>query len=112
MGHDAGDSVTSGAVIRGVVAHIVWARFPAAVIEGYTVTRSRAGAWSLTAATVISANAYNLRQTPLTLVAPTEHGEWRWPIRTPIVSDRPPFHIAADLGALEEIRHEPLRATR
>jgi hypothetical protein len=109
---DAGHPVTGGAVIRGVVARIVWARFPAAVIEGYTVTRSRAGAWSLTAATIVSANAYNLRQTPLTLVAPTEHGEWRWPIRTPIVSDRPPFHIAADLGPLEEIRHEPVRPTR
>lgn len=101
-----------GAVIRGVTARIVWARFPAAVVEGYTVTRSRAGAWSLVSATVISANTYNLRQTPLTLVAPTEHGEWRWLMRTPIVGDRPPFHIAADLGPLEEIRHEPLRPTR
>ena len=45
-----------GAVIRGVTARIVWARFPAAVVEGYTVTRSRAGAWSLVSATVISAN--------------------------------------------------------
>ena len=98
-------------MITGVVGHIRWARFPAAVIDGYTVTRSRAGAWALSA-TVVTANAYNLRQTPLTFVAPTDWGEWRWPIRTPIVGDRPPFHIQADLGELEEIRHEPLRATR
>jgi hypothetical protein len=97
-----------GAAIRGVVGHIRWARFPAAVIEGYAVHRSRAGAWSLSA-TVITANAYNLRQAPLIFVAPTEHGDMTWPIRTPLVGDRPPFRIQADLG---ELIYEPLRPTR
>lgn len=99
-------------MITGVVGQIRWQRFPAAVIEGYRVTRAKNGAWALASATVISANAFNLRQTPLIFVAPVEGGEWRWPIRTPVVYARPPFHFAADLGELEEIRHEPLRATR
>lgn len=99
-------------MIRGVVGHIRWQRFPAAVIEGYRVTRSRAGQWALSA-TVVSANAYNLRQTPLTFVAPHAHGEWRWRIRTPVVYDRPPFALTVDLGPPEgETVHEPLRPSR
>ncbi len=98
-------------MLTGVVGHIRWVRFPAAVIDGYTVTWSKTGQASLSA-TVVSANAYNLRQTPLTFVAPTEHGEWCWRITTPIVGDRPPFRLTADLGDFEEIRHEPLRPAR
>ena len=83
-------------MITGVVGQIRWQRFPAAVIEGYRVRRSAAGDWSVSA-TVVQANAYNLRQVPLTFVAPFEHGEWRWRIRTPVVYERPPFALTADL---------------
>jgi hypothetical protein len=99
-------------VIRGVVGHIRWHRFPAAVIEGYRVTRSAKGEWSLSA-TVVSVNAYNCRQLPLTFVAPHDRGEWRWPIRTPIVIERAPFALAVALGPPEEeTRHEPIRPPR
>jgi hypothetical protein len=99
-------------VITGVVGHLRWHRFPAATIEGYRVTRSKAGDWSLSA-TVVSANAYNVRQVPLTFVAPFEHGEWRWRMRTPVPHERPPFALLADLDPPEENpTYEPLRSPR
>ena len=99
-------------MINGVVGHIRWKRYPAAVVEGYRVKRSAAGEWSLVA-TVISANAYNLRQFPLTFVAPTEAGELRWPIVPPFACGAPPCPIAVALGPMEEdTLHEPLRPTR
>lgn len=70
------------ASIRGVVGQIRWHHYPAASINGYTVTplakdRRR---WSLRAIVVLS-NAFNLAQRPLTFVATLKGGkEWRWPI--------------------------------
>lgn len=65
--------------MRGVVGKITWSYYTAAAINGYTVTRSAAGAWSLSA-TVVMADAFKLKQHPLKFVAPHATGEWRWPI--------------------------------
>ena len=71
----------SGARIRGVVASIRWAYYTAAKIEGYTVTRSKTGQWSVHAQ-VILADAFKVKQRPLLFVAWHDKGEWRWPIDT------------------------------
>lgn len=68
-----------GARINGVVASVRWAYYTAAKIEGYTVIRSKAGQWSVTA-TVVLADAFKMSQRPLFFVAMHEKGEWRWPI--------------------------------
>jgi hypothetical protein len=89
----------AGGAIRGVVGQITWSYYTAAAINGYTVTRTKAGQWSL-AATVVVANAYNLRQRPLMFVAPHAKGEWRWPIESlDMVTDRGPNQLQATLGA-------------
>jgi len=66
--------------VRGVHATITWAYYTAAEINGYTITRDAAGSWRLRA-TMIKANAYNLRQRPLVFVARHDKGAWYWPIR-------------------------------
>ena len=68
-----------GSVVRGRVAAIKWAYYDAALVEGFTVTRTRDREWSV-AATVVLADDYKLAQRPLFFVAPTKLGEWRWPI--------------------------------
>jgi hypothetical protein len=73
--------VSGGARIRGVVASIRWAYYTAAKIEGYTVTRSKTGQWSVHARVVL-ADAFKVKQSPLFFVAMHEKGEWRWPIDT------------------------------
>lgn len=67
-------------MLTGVVGYLKWHYYTAAQIEGYTVTRNRAGTvWSLTA-TVVLSDAFKMRQTPLTFIAKHAKGEWRWPI--------------------------------
>jgi hypothetical protein len=70
-----------GATIRGVVGKITWSYYTAAAINGYTVTRSKAGAWTLRA-TVVASDAFKLRQTPLRFVAPHKTGSWVWPVES------------------------------
>jgi hypothetical protein len=79
----------SGGAITGVVGAIKWHYYTAAGIEGYTVTRSKDGQWSLRAQVVLS-DAFKMAQRPLTFVAMhakkgldgqcVVKSEWRWPI--------------------------------
>jgi hypothetical protein len=67
-------------MLTGVVGYIRWAYYTAAQLEGYTVTRNKAGTvWSLTAMVVLS-DAFKMAQRPLTFVATHKKGEWRFPI--------------------------------
>jgi len=84
--------------IRGVVGRIEWGYFAAAAINGYTVQRQEDGAWSLTG-TVVTFDAFKIRQRPLIFVAPHQDGEWRWPIRTVELGDgHGPRALSATLG--------------
>lgn len=65
--------------ISGVVGKIERGYYPAASINGYVITRGRAG-WALRA-TVVACDAFNLSQRPLVFIAPFDRGEWRWRIR-------------------------------
>jgi hypothetical protein len=84
--------------IKGVVGQITWAYYHAAAINGYTVTRSPEGAWTLRAC-VVTSDAFKLSQRPLMFVAPHSQGEWRWPIEGYELHDGV---VTARLGALEE----------
>lgn len=110
-----------GGSISGVVGKIDWSYYAAAAINGYRVTVSKSGDWTLSA-TVITANAFNLTQRPLVFIAPTNGGEWRWRIRTirfpdgrDVPPDRVPFVISAaleppDLQPQKGIYVVPIRA--
>lgn len=65
--------------VNGVVGRIDWSYFTAAALNGYRVTRTSKGETFLSGTCVMS-NAFNLSRRPLTFVAPTKSGEWRWPI--------------------------------
>jgi hypothetical protein len=74
--------VPRGCVIRGVVGTIKWAYYNAAAINGYRVTQTPDGQWHLRATVVPGlSDSFKLSQRPLRFVAPTEKGEWTWPIR-------------------------------
>ena len=73
-------------MLTGVVGHIKWRYYTAAAINGYTVTRNKAGTvWSLTA-TVVLSDAFKMAQTPLTFVAKHAKGQWTFPIVSMIVN--------------------------
>lgn len=72
--------------ITGVVGQIKWHYYTAAAIEGYHVTRTDKDGWSLRA-TVVLADPFKMAQRPLTFVAPTNKGEWRWPILESSIAD-------------------------
>jgi len=85
--------------IRGIVGRIDWGYFAAAAINGYTAHQLADGQWSLHA-TVVTFDAFKIRQRPLVFVAPHQDGEWRWPIRTVDLGDGPgPRELQATLGA-------------
>jgi hypothetical protein len=66
-------------LITGVVGRVQWSDYAvAADVSGYRITRTGAE-WSLRA-TVTSSNPFRMAQAPLTFIAPTERGTWRWPI--------------------------------
>ena len=91
-------AVGGGGTIRGVVGAITWAYYTAARIEGYTVTRSSTGAWSLSA-TIVVADAFKLSQRPLQFVAPHQKGKWTWPITDLELGNSAGVrHIRATLG--------------
>lgn len=75
------------AVVNGVVAHVKWAYYTAAIINGYTVTRT-AGEWGVRAS-IVQSDAFKMAQRPLVFIAPHKHKDvkgreveraWRWPI--------------------------------
>jgi hypothetical protein len=85
-------------MLTGVVGLIKWHYYTAAAINGYTVTRNKAGTvWALTA-TVVSADAFKMAQTPLTFVAKHAKGEWRFPIVSPVSVQRDTYQLTATLG--------------
>jgi len=85
-------------VIKGVVGLIKWSYYTAAAINGYTVTLSATGDWSLRA-TIVNADAFKLKQRPLMFVAPHDKGEWRWPIESIVLGQGPQQTVTAKLGA-------------
>jgi hypothetical protein len=87
-----------GVTIRGVVATIEWAYYNAAAINGYTITRTETGQWSVRG-TVVMADAYKMAQRPLYLLAPHRYGKWRWPIERFQLNEG---RFTAALGVLEE----------
>lgn len=85
--------------IRGVVGRIDWGYFAAAAINGYVAQHHEDGSWTLTG-TVVTFDAFKIRQRPLIFIAPHQQGEWRWPIRTLDLGDgHGPRELRATLGA-------------
>jgi hypothetical protein len=85
--------------IRGVVGRIEWGYFAAAAINGYTIRRLEDGSWSLHG-TVVTFDAFKIRQRPLIFVAPHKDGEWRWPMTTVDLGEgHGPRELQATLGA-------------
>jgi len=85
--------------IRGIVGRIDWSYFVAAAINGYTVTPCADGRWQLHA-TVVTFDAFKIRQRPLIFIAPHKDGEWRWPITTVDLGEgHGPRELQATLGA-------------
>jgi hypothetical protein len=84
-------------VLSGVVGHIKWGHYPAAAINGYSVTPTNKARteWSLVA-TVVLDNPFNMAQSPLVFVAKHAKGEWQWPIKT---LTRTEYRLTATLGA-------------
>lgn len=89
------------ASVSGVVASIRWGQFPAAAINGYTITpKNKARTeWELRA-TVILADAFKMSQSGLVFVAKHKRGEWRFPIVSLTPRERGQYQgpISARLG--------------
>lgn len=84
--------------IRGVVGRIDWGYFAAGAINGYTLTQCADGTWALRG-TLVSFDAFKIRQRDLKFVAPHKDGEWRWPVTTVDLSDgKGPRELRATLG--------------
>ena len=94
--------MAEGLQIRGVVGHIKWSYYVAAALHGYTVQRHKeSGGWSLRG-TVVTSDAFKLRQRPLEFVAPHEKGEWRWVIESHVIQQGT---ISAILSLPKEPHH-------
>lgn len=84
--------------IKGVVGRLDWGYFAAAAINGYTLARDPDGVWSLRG-TVVTFDAFKIRQRPLVFVAPHQDGEWRWPVQTVELGEgHGPRELRATLG--------------
>jgi hypothetical protein len=84
--------------IRGIVARITYGYGVAARVTNYALERQDDGVWRVRA-TIITFDAYQLRQRPLIFVAPHKDGEWRWPIKTLDVGEGlGPRELRATLG--------------
>lgn len=84
--------------ISGVDAHIRWAYYKAASLNGYTVTRA-GQQWSVRGVVVL-ADSFKMTQRPLLFVATHAKGEWRWPILSHELHEG---HFTAQLGPPLEI---------
>ena len=82
--------------ITGVDGFIKWSYYTAAQLHRYTVRRVD-DRWTLQAVVVLS-DAYKIAQRPLRFVAPTQYGEWVWPIYTLEIADG---SLTATLGPPE-----------
>jgi hypothetical protein len=91
-------SSTVTQLLTGVVGRIDWGYFAAGAINGYRVSKSADGVWTMTG-TLVNFDAFKIRQRNLIFVAPHKHGEWRWPIKT------------LDLGVGEGTGPREVRAT-
>lgn len=64
--------------LRGVVGFIRWQWYTAAQLEGYTVTRT--GRRFVLRGRIVLSDSYKISRSGLLFVAPTNKGEWTWPI--------------------------------
>lgn len=90
-------------MITGVVGHVKWHYYTAAAVNGYTVSRTKRGEWSVTA-TVVLSDAFKMAQTPLTFVAKHAKGEWRFPILSLELRDH---RLTAKLGPPQTSQQQP-----
>jgi hypothetical protein len=75
--------------VRGASGTILWSYRTAAVLSGWTISRTRVQGervWTLTA-TIARASPFELRQVPLLFTAPRERGFWAWPLLEPPTVD-------------------------
>ena len=89
-------------MIRGTEAYLKWRCYFAADIHGYSVMRTKGGAWHLSAHVVVS-DAFKVTQRPLTFVATVRTVEWRWPVLTHEIHPDTK-RLTAQLGAPEVIK--------
>lgn len=88
-----------GGGLTGVIGRIDWGYFRAGAINGYRVSRSADGVWTLTG-TLVAFDAFKMRQRNLVFVAPHAHGEWRWPVKTVDLGEGSgPRELRATLGS-------------
>lgn len=84
--------------IRGVVGRIDWGYFSAGAINGYRLHRNADDTWALHG-TLVSFDAFKIRQRPLVFIAPHQDGEWRWPVKTVDLGEgHGPRELRATLG--------------
>lgn len=84
--------------IRGVVGRLDWGYFAAGAINGYSLHRCADGTWALRG-TLVRFDAFKIRQRPLVFIAPHQHGEWRWPVKTVDLGEGTgPRELRATLG--------------
>jgi hypothetical protein len=87
-----------GRAIRGVVGRIDWGYFAAGAINSYSVQRCDDGTWALHA-TLVTFDAFKIRQRNLIFIAPHKDGEWRWPVKSLDLGDGlGPRELRATLG--------------
>lgn len=87
-----------GGALTGVVGRLDWGYFAAGAINGYTAQRQPDGTWVLRG-TLVTCDAFKIRQRPLIFVAPHARGEWRWPVQTLDVGEGAgPRALRATLG--------------
>jgi hypothetical protein len=94
-------------MLSGVVGSIKWGPYPAAAINGYTVTPTNKARteWDLRAVVVL-ADAFKMTQRPLVFVAKHKRGEWQFPIVSLTPRERGQYQgpISARLGPPHTIR--------
>lgn len=90
-------------MIRGIVATIEWGYYRAAAVNGYEIVHDKETGVTWATGVLVIADALKCSQRPLTFVAPTKLGTWRWPILDPVPGQPGPFAIR--LGKQERTVH-------
>ncbi len=87
--------------VRGLTGSLHWGYLQAAGLGAYTITKDEHGVWRLTATVETQNDVYvqsALAAGRLLMVAPHDHGAWRWPILTLQIADA---SLTATLGPPE-----------
>jgi len=84
--------------LTGQVGRIDWGYYPAAALEGYTVTMTKVTR-PILRARVVAVDVYNLRQRPLLFLAPHAQGTWEWTVEQLQLEGDPVVALTATLGA-------------